>query len=129
MAPFRTNFVEAARTFVRGMFVPTSDATLIEDIVAKMLTAPSNIGISAAEENWGNDQNLQEGLKEINAPIFLINSAQRPPFTNMEVAQAHGIEVTLMSGVGHFVMMEDVETFNRLLDEAVKECVRARELS
>jgi pimeloyl-ACP methyl ester carboxylesterase len=30
-------------------------------------------------------------------------------------------DVMLMSGVGHFVMMEDPETFNRLLDEIVEE--------
>jgi hypothetical protein len=32
--------------------------------------------------------------------------------------------VMLMSGVGHFLMMEDPRTFNRLLDEAVKKLVQ-----
>jgi hypothetical protein len=31
-----------------------------------------------------------------------------------------------MSGVGHFVMLEDPQTFNRLLDEAVKKCLHTR---
>ena len=39
----------------------------------------------------------------------------------MEAAQRCGIQVVLMSGVGHFVMTEDPQTFNRLLGEAVKE--------
>ena len=38
----------------------------------------------------------------------------------MEAAQRCGIEVVWMSSVGHFVMLEDPQTFNRLLNEAVK---------
>ena len=38
-----------------------------------------------------------------------------------EAAERYGIEVILMPGVGHFVMMEDPETFNRLLGENVEE--------
>ena len=44
----------------------------------------------------------------------------------MEAAQRYGIEVILMSGVGHFMMLEDPQTFNRLLDEAVQKCIHAR---
>jgi hypothetical protein len=33
-----------------------------------------------------------------------------------------------MSGVGHFNMMEDPETFNRLLEETIREFVRMAEL-
>jgi pimeloyl-ACP methyl ester carboxylesterase len=40
--------------------------------------------------------------------------------------QRYGIEVVPMSGVGHFVMLEDPQTFNRLLDEAVKKCLHTR---
>jgi hypothetical protein len=31
-----------------------------------------------------------------------------------------------MSGVGHFVMLEDPQAFNCLLDEAVQKCLHAR---
>ena len=43
----------------------------------------------------------------------------------MEAAQRYGIEVMLTSGVGHFVMLEEPQTFNRLLDEAVQKCLHA----
>ena len=35
------------------------------------------------------------------------------------LAERLGIEVALMANVGHFVMIEDAETFNRLLEAAV----------
>jgi pimeloyl-ACP methyl ester carboxylesterase len=41
----------------------------------------------------------------------------------METAARHGITVELMSGVGHFVMLEDPDTFNRFLDNAVRRIV------
>jgi pimeloyl-ACP methyl ester carboxylesterase len=45
----------------------------------------------------------------------------------MEAAQRYGIEVLLTtSGVGHFVMLEEPQTFNRLLDEAVQKCLHAK---
>jgi pimeloyl-ACP methyl ester carboxylesterase len=122
---FRANFVEAARTYVRSMFVPTSETALVEHVVAAMSAAPPHIGISAAEEFWGHNRKLQEGLQAVKVPKIGINSdTWRPP--NIEAARRYGIEVVLMSGVGHFVMMEDPQTFNRLLDEAVKKFIHVR---
>ena len=125
LAPFRTNFVEATRTYVRSMFVPTSDPTLMEQVVVAMSAAPPHIGIRMIEEAWGSNRQLQEGLQEVTAPKIAINNASFVT-TNMEAAQRHGIEVVLTSGVGHFGMMEDPQTFNRLLDEAVQKCVHVR---
>ena len=124
VAPFRTNFVEAMHTFVRARFVPTSDPTVVEHVMAGMSAAPPHIGIGAVAEHWGNDRKLQEGLLEVKAPKITINTSERP--TNREAAQRHGIEVLWMSGVGHFVMMEDPQTFNSLLDEAVQKCIHVR---
>ena len=110
--------------FVRSMFLPTSDPTLVEHVVTTMSTAPPHIGIGVREEGLGNGHNLQTGLQEVTAPKIAINNASCVT-TNMEAAQRHGIEVVLTSGVGHFGMMEDPQTF-RLLDEAVQKCVHAR---
>ena len=64
-------------------------------------------------------QHANDALGEIHAPIRAINSDVNP--TNIEAAARYGIDVILMSGVGHFVMMENPETFNRLLGEIVEE--------
>jgi pimeloyl-ACP methyl ester carboxylesterase len=124
LAPFRANFVEAMRANVQTLFVPTSDPTVVAHVRATMSAALPHIGISVAEEGWGGDRRLQEGLQEVTAPKLAINS--RP--TQMEAAQRHGIEVVQLSGVGHFVMLEDPQTFNRLVDEAVQQFIQARAL-
>lgn len=125
LMPFRANFVETTRSVVRTMFVPTSDTALVEHVMAAMSGAPPHIGIDILEEGWGSDRNLQEGLQEVNAPVTAINSTGFRP-TDLEAAQRYGIEVVIMSGVGHFVMMEDPQTFNRLLDEAVEKFINTR---
>jgi pimeloyl-ACP methyl ester carboxylesterase len=124
LEPFRTQFVEAVRTFVRGMFVPMSDPTLVEHVAAAMSAAPPPIALGVAQESWGSDPLLQEGLQEVKIPKIALNSAWRA--TNLEAAQRYGIEVVQMANVGHFMMLEDPQTFNCLLDEAVQKCIHAR---
>jgi pimeloyl-ACP methyl ester carboxylesterase len=124
LAPFRANFVEAAQKFVRDMFIPESDDALVEHTVADMSAAPPQVAIGAMGGNRSNALNLATSAQQVRAPITAINSDYRPNDT--ESAQRCGIKMVFMSGVGHFVMMEDAETFNRLLEEAVKEFVGAK---
>jgi len=62
-------------------------------------------------------------LQEVQAPITCIPSDKYP--TNVETNQryAPSFQAKIMSGVGHFNMIEDPETFNRLLEETVQEFV------
>jgi pimeloyl-ACP methyl ester carboxylesterase len=125
LAPFRTNFVEAMRAFARNLFVPTSDPTLVEHVVTTMSAAPPPIAIGVREEVLGNMRQLQAGFQEVTAPKILIYAeSSRPP--NIAAMQRYGIEGVPMSGVGHFMMLEDPQTFNRLLDEAVKKCLHMK---
>jgi pimeloyl-ACP methyl ester carboxylesterase len=124
LAPFRANFVEATQKFVRTMFIPESNYALVERIVNDMPTTPPEVGIGAMEGTLMNSLNLTTALKEVKAPIVAINSDCWP--NDIESAQRHGIKVVFMSGVGHFVMMEDAQTFNSLLEEVVREFVGAK---
>ncbi len=118
LASFRANFADSTRKIVLDMFLPESDTALVKQVVADMSAAPPEVGIGAAQELFSNDLNLREGLQEIKVPMVAINSDYKP--NNIEGAQRYGIEVWLMSRVGHFVMMEAAESFNRLLDTAIK---------
>jgi pimeloyl-ACP methyl ester carboxylesterase len=123
LAPFRANFVEASRKYVRDMFIPESDYALVERIVADMSASPPEVGIGAMEGNRSNARNLAAALLRVKAPIVAINSDYRP--NDIESAQRCGIKFRFMSGVGHFVMMEDAETFNCRLEGVIKEFVDA----
>ncbi|MDQ3289812.1 MAG: alpha/beta hydrolase [Bacteroidota bacterium] len=116
LQPIKVNFKDSLRHIVRnGMFLPTSDSLLAEQTATHMSSAPPEIGIPAV-------QNMFEwrGEKELGAltiPKWMINAEYQP--TNKEVAAKYGFKLKLMSGVGHFPMLEDATTFNKLLSEAI----------
>jgi len=122
--PLRADFVEGTRDFVRTMFTPNSDPALIEKIATDMSSSPPMIGLRAVEGyiDFQNNEIIQV-LKEVQAPLTCINSDMEP--TNVETNQHHSpsFKARIMSGVGHFNMMEDPETFNRLLEETIQEFV------
>jgi pimeloyl-ACP methyl ester carboxylesterase len=123
LQPFHADFGNALKDLASSsFFVPTSDSAFIERIVEDMSAAPPAVGIGAliGYLNWYNNESAN-AFRELRVPIRLINSDYNP--TNVEAGReaTSSFDVMLMSGVGHFVMMEDPETFNRLLDEIVEE--------
>ncbi len=119
IAPFRVDFVAAARKLVRGMFIPSSDKALVDWVVADMSAAPPEVAVLALEKAITFEPEILTGLRDLKAPIVAINPDYRP--TDVEALQRYGVKVLLMSGVGHFLMLEDPETFNRLLGEVIEE--------
>ena len=125
LTPLRSNFVEFSRNYVPSMFTPTSDSALVEKIANDMSSAPPVVGIGALEGyiDFQNNEIIQV-LQEVQAPITCINSDQYP--TNVEANQhyAPSFKALIMPGAGHFNMIEDPETFNRLLEETLQEFVQ-----
>lgn len=122
LARLRANFIETTREFVSStMFTPASDPFLVERIVADMSAAPPEVGLGAAEGM--SKQDLARAFEEVQAPIRCISADKSP--INVEAAKRHALsfEVVFMPKVGHFVMIEDPETFNRLLSEFMKEFI------
>ncbi len=117
LQPFVNDFISTTQAFVKtSMFTANSDSSLIAQIASDMSAASPEVAIASGRNLflW----NAREALAKIAQPIKVINADfQR---TDMEAAQRHNIEVELMSGVGHFLMMEDSETFNSLLDKAIR---------
>jgi len=126
VAPVRADFSKETKNHVRNfMFTSHSDPELVKKIANDMSSAPPKIGVATLEAYLSND--LLSTLKSVQAPTHCINS-DRFPLTNIEVGRRHfhSFKVKLMSNVGHFNMIEDPETFNRLLDETVKELIQLK---
>lgn len=124
LASLRANFTETTAGFVRTMFTPAADSVLVETIAADMSSSPPEVGVSAIEEFsiYWNDK-LTPALKQVQVPVRCINSDMYTSDVEAGRRYASSFEAVDMSGVGHFVMIEDPETFNRLLDQAVAEFV------
>lgn len=118
LAPFSADYSAAAAKFIRDfMFVPTSDPKLIERIVVKTQAAPPEIAIAALRSSFS--YGAAPAFEAVKVPIHAINGDKFP--TNVEANRRHAPQyrLTLMTGVGHYLMLERPEEFGRLLRETL----------
>ncbi len=122
LQPLRADYQGAVSYIVRStMFVAASDALLVEQITTHMAAASPEMGIDAVRSlfQWTGEKALGALL----IPKFTINADYQK--TDEEAAAKYGLQIKMMTGVGHFVMLEDAQTFNRLLTETIQEIDRA----
>ena len=124
LAPFRGDFAETTRGFVRGMFPADADPSLVDRVAMDMSAAPREVALSALEHAISFDRAMPGALRDLGLPVIAINPDNRP--TDVESMEQNGVKVMLMPGVGHFPMMEDPARFNALLRTAIDELARAR---
>ena len=124
MRMYETDFAGTCAKFVQSMFPePTEDSGLPDWIQDNMCDADPEIAIAILRRMPALDQPAM--LAAAGVPVRCINSA-KTAVTDIEANLRHGnYDAVLMEGVGHFVMLERPEEFNRLLAEAVEELTGA----
>jgi pimeloyl-ACP methyl ester carboxylesterase len=116
---FEADFVKEAQSFVRQMFTPTADPELVEWVTGKMSSADPEVGINAFR-NLGN-YDLKSAAQKMEIPICSISADLWPMNLDANKKYAKTFKLKLMPGIGHFVMLEDPEKFNKLLEEIIEE--------
>lgn len=120
LVPWSADYRTASARFVREyMFTPRTDPALIERIVAKAVSFPPDIAIESIRRAWTYD--AAAALDEVKAPVHALNADKFP--TNLEANRRHasGYKATFMTGVGHYLMLEDPKRFNELLAQVLKD--------
>lgn len=117
LASFRSNFQKRTEELVRGYFRPNADPRLVDWVAHDMAAAPPTVAISALENTRRYDS--PRGLATVTAPLTFINSDFWA--TDLQAARRYASEVQLLvlQGVGHFLMLEAPDEFNELLAETV----------
>lgn len=118
MAPFEKDYRATADAFTRQyMFTPKSDKALIDRVAAKNAAAPPEIAIPCLRAALGYD--ARPALKEVRVPAHAVNADLYP--TDVEANRRHfaSYDVTIMKGVGHYLMLEDPARFSELLAGAI----------
>ena len=71
---------------------------------------------------WRNEH-CTNSIKAVNAPIIAINSGQQ--FTNVEAFRKYAptFKANIVEDVGHVIMWDNSEEFNRLLEESIQEFI------
>lgn len=118
VAKFRTDFKDSVRSFVRSMFSSNADTALIEWVANDMASAPPAIALSALESAFSYSREITKTLLETKLPVTAINSDYAS--TDTASMQRYGVQVVIMHGLGHFLMMENPKQFNDVLEGVIE---------
>jgi pimeloyl-ACP methyl ester carboxylesterase len=124
LAPFRKDFQEAVRVYaLENYFRSSSPERLKKRIILEMAETPADIGIGALEELLRYDAG--ETLQRLSIPARALNADR--PLAYFRVIRGHieNFRVKFEKNVGHFLMLEDPQTFNRDLSEAIGQIIQA----
>lgn len=124
LKPFKENFVDATKGFVKSMFPKSADSLLVKRIADDMSSAPSQVAISAMRNLFFYDP--IPALNKIQLPIISINCDMYPITIEENKKYVDSFNVKMMNGAGHFVMLEDPVNFNLLLQETIDELLNMK---
>ncbi|MDD5431854.1 MAG: alpha/beta hydrolase [Candidatus Omnitrophica bacterium] len=121
--PFKEDFKKETGSFLQSMFVKNTDPKFIEGIVGIMSNADPKVGISAMKEMFS--ASYVDHPPEINVPVWALNSDLWPTKEKVNRKYVPEFNLRIMPGVGHFLMLESPDEFNRQLDDIIKEIVNS----
>jgi pimeloyl-ACP methyl ester carboxylesterase len=125
VAGLRTNFPESSRTLVRSLFLPSSDRALVDRVVADMSSARPDIALPSLHSSLSHSREIGSKLQELKLRVIAINPDDAP--TDAQSMARYGVDVTIMPGVGHFLMMEDPTRLNTLLRTSIDQLLQKQD--
>ena len=117
LAPFHTDFAAAADDLTRRNFGSRADPEMVARVAARLAAADPEVIVQVITSKITNEPAFLRGLDAISVPTVAINGDHKP--NDRASFDSHGVDLVVATGVGHFTMMEDSDTFNRLLGDAI----------
>jgi pimeloyl-ACP methyl ester carboxylesterase len=129
LAPFREDFKSATYQMIASMLPENADSALRHDIAENISSAPPDIALASylatVRYVYTDPIQLIAALRELNLPVRGINCDLFPLNDDSIKSAVPSFTVKVMPGVGHFLHLEDPDTFNRLLHETIAELTPA----
>lgn len=124
LVAFEKDFIGSTRGMVANtMFTPNSDPVLVRRIVEDMSQAPPAVAIPAIRQLSAWDG--VAALKALPIPVVVINADLNGTTDEARIrAFAPLFRAITVTGLGHFLMMEDPGRFNPILDAQVRALAR-----
>jgi pimeloyl-ACP methyl ester carboxylesterase len=122
VAPFREDFPAAVDRFARGLFAKGADPALVDRVAADMAAVRRDVALGSLGYALNREPTLLAALATMTAPVIALNPDVAP--TNVESLRRHGVKPIVLTGVGHFLMLEDAEQFNAVLVETLASFAR-----
>jgi pimeloyl-ACP methyl ester carboxylesterase len=121
--PLREDFKKGTDAFIRQMFVKDTDPKLIDRVVQKISSAVPSVAISAIEQYVSGSFIVT--AEKLTVPVWSLNADFWP--TNLEGNRKHfkSYDLSIIPGLGHFLMLEASQKFNEELDVVVKKIINS----
>ena len=113
VAPFHADFGATVDRFARSLFPEGADQALVDHVARSMVAARQEATLGSIGYALNRHPPIIAALTELSAPIVAINPDVSP--TDVDSLRRHGVEPIILTGVGHFSMLEDPDQFNPVL--------------
>jgi len=110
VSPFHADFGATVDRFARSLFADGADPTLVDHVARSMVAAPQEPALGSIGYALNRHPPIIAALAALSAPVVAINPDVSP--TDVESLRRHGVEPIILTGVGHFSMLEDPDQFN-----------------
>jgi pimeloyl-ACP methyl ester carboxylesterase len=122
LMPYKENYQEQIREHVRlHWFAPKSDHGLMSEIILDMIKTPKEAALGSLEELLRYD--ATESLKQVQLDMRVVQTNHMDVSYDVVQTHAKSIWVEYLDGLGHFIMLEDSQAFNRHLANYINEFV------
>jgi pimeloyl-ACP methyl ester carboxylesterase len=117
---FEADFIGQTRKFVtEHLFPPNASRDLANKVAYDMSLSQPRVAIPSLRAVLEYD--FTEPLKEVTAPILAIDSDLGEPVNEARIRKVlPKFHATIITGVGHFLMMEDPARFNAALETEIQ---------
>jgi len=119
--PLKKDFVKNSAPFMRDMFNKNADPKLIEQVVRNVSRSNPGIAISTIECYF--DTPVIPLLSDVNVPLWCLSADLWQQYQHPEINSKYlkSYHLRIIPGVGHFLMLESPDEFNRQLDDIINQ--------
>ena len=119
---YQKNYQEQIREHVRlSWFSPNSDHDQMSEIILDMIKTPKEVALGALEELQRYD--ASDSFEQVQLDVRGVQTTHIGVSYDVTQTHAKSIWVEYLDGLGHFIMLEDPQAFNRHLANYINEFV------
>ncbi|MFA6358647.1 MAG: alpha/beta hydrolase [Candidatus Omnitrophota bacterium] len=124
--PLKKDFVKNSAPFMRDMFNKNADPKLVELVVRNVSRSNPEIAINTMEYYF--DTPIIPLLSDVNVPLWCLSADLWQQYQHPEINSKYlkSYHLRIMRGVGHFLMVEAPDEFNRQLDDIIKQIINQK---
>jgi pimeloyl-ACP methyl ester carboxylesterase len=117
--PLKKDFVKNSGPFMRDMFHKNADPKLVELVVRNVARSNPEIAINTMEYYF--DTPIIPLLSDVNVPLWCLSGDLWQSYPEINSKYLKSYHLRIMPGVGHFLMVESPDEFNRQLEDIISQ--------